>query len=141
MMNQNETPNSPATFLDYAQQIAMNASYTMLGSVPEVRSVAVIVDWNVPLMSDTSSAICLGRGPNDEYVPLSGPLPLFGMMQQANKFLIQLSSRFQQMLQSADNQASTLAQVIHERQEHLDRLNSEIAETERRAAASRGDQP
>lgn len=128
----------PPTFLDAAADQAAEAAAHLLGFVPELRGVAVVFDWGVPVTAEVVPGLAFARGPEPGGPPAApGPVELLGLQQQLVRMTARLATAFQGMLVAADGTARSLARTIHERQTALDGVNARLAaaEAEGRPAA------
>lgn len=136
MSEPTQPPQPPPTFLDFAFHGAENAIDGLISGIPELRSVAVVFDWGVPVGADVPPGVVFTRGPDGGLEDVRHPLALFGLLQQHGRVGLFLATRFQQLLLAANETAEKMAKLINERQRQLDDLNARIAVTRGSTAAA-----
>lgn len=142
-MNQQEpyaTPHIPTTFVDLAFIHSEHAAELLLAAVPEVRSVAIMFDWEVPLSEEIPPGLTFTKGPDGKIKEVQHPLALFGLIRQNARMGISLLARYQKLLSAVDKMAQAMATTINERQSQLDALKRQI-ETAQGQLADLGSKP
>lgn len=124
---------TPSTdFLTYALNAAARAAEGLLEETPELRSVAVVFDWSVPLGSEVVPGLTLARKEGGSYEPVKHVGGLYGLTRQSVRLTQKLHHQLVTALDQTNQLALNMAVNLREQRDELARLRAEIAEREAR---------
>lgn len=103
-----------------------------LADCPELRSVAVVTDWEVAA-GEFPFGIMLGRAG-----PVRSPAALQGVTAQTVKMLFHQCQVFTELLASADDLARALGEEIKKREQELREVEAAVADRRRAAGLDAG---
>lgn len=131
MSEQTQSPKQPPklTFEKVFDRLRLAVDEAM-ADCPELRSVAVVTDWEIGA-TEFPFGIMLGRTG-----PVRSPAALQGVTGQTVKMLYHQCQVFTELLASADDLAKRLSEEISNREQHLRAVEAAIAAAEDRRRAA-----
>jgi hypothetical protein len=120
-------PGRDTDFLTYTLCAAAHAAEALLDDVPELRSVAVVFDWGVPLGAEAPPGVAIARKEGGGHEPARHPGGLHGLVRQTDRLSHGLRTRLAATVEEVNRLASTLAARVNEHRTELADLRKAIA--------------